>query len=232
MRPGRAPARLEKNESPEGDSNSHASGARASEARASTSSATRRVVEWSVRESNPPLQLENGRDKIVYLDRLLVIGLASRSDLVLNSEPRHGSLATQALSQRLDRCPVGPPGTADAPTGPGGGPAKDRLPGSPRRGLLSAVDGLLLGRPASRLSPRGHGPLLLPSVAPGGVVGADPRHAPRHGPTAGGSSIAAQCRQHRQPDGQGHPHQRPEGIRRGGKKSTASSGTCWWTRSA
>jgi len=178
------------------------------------------------------LEPQNGRDKIVYLDRLLVIGLASRSDLVLNSEPRHGSLATQALSQRLDRCPVGPPGTADAPTGPGGGPAKDRLPGSPRRGLLSAVDGLLLGRPASRLSPRGHGPLLLPSVAPGGVVGADPRHAPRHGPTAGGSSIAAQCRQHRQPDGQGHPHQRPEGLRRGEKKSTASSGTCWWTRSA
>ena len=45
-------------QSPGGDSNSHASGARASEARASTSSATRRVVQWSVRESNPPLQLE------------------------------------------------------------------------------------------------------------------------------------------------------------------------------
>jgi hypothetical protein len=58
MRPGRAPARLERVQSPGGDSNSHASGARASEARASTSSATRRVVQWSVRESNPPLQLE------------------------------------------------------------------------------------------------------------------------------------------------------------------------------
>ena len=45
-------------QSPGGDSNSHASGARASEARASASSATRRVVQWSVRESNPPLQLE------------------------------------------------------------------------------------------------------------------------------------------------------------------------------
>ena len=45
-------------QSPGGDSNSHASGARASEARASTSSATRRVVQWSVRESNPPSQLE------------------------------------------------------------------------------------------------------------------------------------------------------------------------------
>ena len=58
MRAGRAPARLERTQSPGGDSNSHASGARASEARASTSSATRRVVQWSVRESNPPLQLE------------------------------------------------------------------------------------------------------------------------------------------------------------------------------
>ncbi len=45
-------------QSPGGDSNSHASGARASEARASTSSATRRVVQRSVRKSNPPLQLE------------------------------------------------------------------------------------------------------------------------------------------------------------------------------
>src|SRR3954468_2744808 len=58
MRPDRAPARLERVQSPGGDSNSHASGERASEARASTSSATRRVIQWSVRESNPPLQLE------------------------------------------------------------------------------------------------------------------------------------------------------------------------------
>src|SRR3954447_8166634 len=58
MRPGRAPARLERIQSPGGDSNSHASGARASEARASTSPAAGRVEKWSVRESNPPLQLE------------------------------------------------------------------------------------------------------------------------------------------------------------------------------
>ena len=63
MKANRAPASPGKfasltDQSPGGDSNSHASGARASEARASTSSATRRVVQWSVRESNPPLQLE------------------------------------------------------------------------------------------------------------------------------------------------------------------------------
>ena len=63
MKANRAPASPGKfasliKQSPGGDSNSHASGARASEARASTSSATRRVVQWSVRESNPPLQLE------------------------------------------------------------------------------------------------------------------------------------------------------------------------------
>ena len=63
MKANRAPASPGKfasltEESPGGDSNSHASGARASEARASTSSATRRVEKWSVRESNPPLQLE------------------------------------------------------------------------------------------------------------------------------------------------------------------------------
>ena len=59
-------------QSPGGDSNSHASGARASEARASTSSATRRVVQWSVRESNPPSQLEglvSCADRRTYLHR-------------------------------------------------------------------------------------------------------------------------------------------------------------------
>src|SRR5437879_3260605 len=58
MKANRAPARLESDESPGGDANSHASGTRTPGARTSTSSATRRVVQWSVREANPPLQLE------------------------------------------------------------------------------------------------------------------------------------------------------------------------------
>ena len=64
-------------QSPGGDSNSHASGARASEARASASSATRRVVQWSVRESNPPSQLEglmSCADRRTDLHRELPVG--------------------------------------------------------------------------------------------------------------------------------------------------------------
>lgn len=82
MKANRAPASPGKlasptNQSPGGDSNSHASGARASEARASTSSATRRVVQWSVRESNPPLQLEglmSCADRRTDLDRKSPVG--------------------------------------------------------------------------------------------------------------------------------------------------------------
>ena len=82
MKANRAPASPGKfasptDQSPGGDSNSHASGARASEARASTSSATRRVVQWSVRESNPPSQLEglvSCADRRTDLHRELPVG--------------------------------------------------------------------------------------------------------------------------------------------------------------
>src|SRR5262245_30727601 len=93
MRASRAPASPGKSsspteQSPGGDSNSHASGARASEARASTSSATRRVVQWSVRESNPPLQLE---------------GLTSLADrrTDLRRKPRVGGEGVEPLASRL-----------------------------------------------------------------------------------------------------------------------------------
>jgi hypothetical protein len=166
----------------------------------------------------------------LLLRTCLESGLSPESGRTLPSWHEHHG--TAAIPERPDGPPVGQH-RAPVPAGPrphrpapdvSGTGGRERHPGSgPWRVYLADA--------AARLPALEDGLVLLLHLAGRRGVGAGPRRPPGRGPWAGRAGADAECRHPRQPDGEDDRGRRPEGVRRGEKRSPAASGTGGWTPS-
>src|SRR5579883_194129 len=134
---------------------------------------------------------------------------------------------TEAVPERPDRSPVGQYRAPLPPTqDPGRAEANVRPQGHRRRGLLPGPDRGGVADAPARLPPLEDRVVLLLHVAGPGGVGAAPRRPPAGHPQAPRPGGDAQCRGRGQPVGEDDGEWRPEGVRRGEKRSPGGSGTC------